>query len=677
MNRFGKVFFLLSCLVAMPAAAQINTDRMMLMGRNALYYEDYVLSIQRFNMVISAKPYLPEPYFYRALAKFYLEDYTGAEADCGEAIERNPFLPDNYELRGLCRINLERYADAVADYGKLLEIEPENESALHNMTLCYLELKDYGKAVECVDRMLHYWPQKASLYTMKAQAYFAQKDTVEAMKSIDRALEINPYEGQAWNMRASVYAQRGEYKLAEEAMDNTIRQMPREAGHYINRALMRYHQRNLRGAMDDYDTALELDSANYIGHFNRGLLRAQVGDDNRAIEDFNFVLRLEPDNMIALFNRALMLNNTGDLRGAVRDINAVIKEFPNFWTGYQFRAEVRRKMGDTKGAELDEFKVLKAQMEQRYGGQKPQGTKTTRKVSDRSMEDYNKLVEADTEESEVPEYENEYRGKVQNRRTELAPERDLALTYYAGRGECLYRMYDADLERLNRSGILPGNLVLAHGGETLDEARIQRHLASIRSLSDKIARQPDNALLYLARAMDEYLVQDFEKALTDADKAVALDSSNVFAWYVRMQVRMKERKPRPMEKQGETQPGGAAWKSGEARVAWQAVLDDCDRVLSLKPGFAGGYYNKGNIYMRMNAWPEAIDAYTEAIGLYADYAEAYYNRGVAYIHSGNYDAAISDLSRAGELGLYKAYNLIKRYRDRALPEEGKDTAGQE
>ena len=35
----------------------------MLMGRNALYYEDYILAIQRFNSVISAKPYLAEPYF--------------------------------------------------------------------------------------------------------------------------------------------------------------------------------------------------------------------------------------------------------------------------------------------------------------------------------------------------------------------------------------------------------------------------------------------------------------------------------------------------------------------------------------------------------------------------------------------------------------------------------------
>ena len=49
--------------------AQINTDRVMLMGRNALYYEDYVLAIQRFNSVISAKPYLAEPYFYSGAGK--------------------------------------------------------------------------------------------------------------------------------------------------------------------------------------------------------------------------------------------------------------------------------------------------------------------------------------------------------------------------------------------------------------------------------------------------------------------------------------------------------------------------------------------------------------------------------------------------------------------------------
>ena len=101
----GLLLFIFPTLLS----AQINTDRVMLMGRNALYYEDYVLSIQRFNMVINAKPYLSEPYFFRGLAKFYLEDFTGAEQDCSESLFRNPYVAMSYQLRGLCRVNLKNY----------------------------------------------------------------------------------------------------------------------------------------------------------------------------------------------------------------------------------------------------------------------------------------------------------------------------------------------------------------------------------------------------------------------------------------------------------------------------------------------------------------------------------------------------------------------------------------
>ena len=83
--------------------AQINTDHMMMVGRNALYFKDYVLSIQYFNQVINAKPYLYDPYFFRGMAKFYLDDFGGAESDCSEAIERNPFIADCYQIRALSR----------------------------------------------------------------------------------------------------------------------------------------------------------------------------------------------------------------------------------------------------------------------------------------------------------------------------------------------------------------------------------------------------------------------------------------------------------------------------------------------------------------------------------------------------------------------------------------------
>lgn len=103
--------------------AQFKTDRLVMIGRSALYFEDYVLSIQYFNQAISAKPYLYEPWFYRGVAKYYLDDFVGAEDDCSEAIKRNPYVVGMYELRGLCRIQQKKYGDAIKDYNQALRYD--------------------------------------------------------------------------------------------------------------------------------------------------------------------------------------------------------------------------------------------------------------------------------------------------------------------------------------------------------------------------------------------------------------------------------------------------------------------------------------------------------------------------------------------------------------------------
>ena len=50
------LIFTISCILSLSLNAQLNTDRLTSIGRNALYFEDYVLSIQYFNQVIKAKP---------------------------------------------------------------------------------------------------------------------------------------------------------------------------------------------------------------------------------------------------------------------------------------------------------------------------------------------------------------------------------------------------------------------------------------------------------------------------------------------------------------------------------------------------------------------------------------------------------------------------------------------
>ena len=505
----------LLCVLCTPARAQINTTRMIDIGRNAIYFDDYVLAIQYFNLVINAKPYLYEPYFYRGLAKFYLDDYYGANQDMTNAIERNPFYPSSYQVRGLSRIHLGRTEEAVYDYTKAVEMEPDNRSAWHNLTLCYMELDSLQTADSLTNILIRKWPKQATGYGVKCQIKLAQKDTTAAESWIDKAIEADKYNVPALSLKSQILMARSAFSEAEHVLDEALRLQSKHPGNYINRALCRYHQNNYRGAMADYDQALSIDSTNFIGHYNRGLLRANVGEDNLAIEDFNFIIQKHPDDMMAIFNRATLLENTGDYRGAIRDYTTVIQEYPKFLYGYERRAATRRKMGDIRGATKDEEHVLKEQIAHRYGYSTPTSRQKnkTRKQSDKDIDEYNSLVVADEEEA-PKQYTSEIRGKVQNREVETTLIKPLDSTY-----------------------------------------KIYNEL------------KPDSALIYFNLA--------YEQA------------------------------------------------------------------------------QQGKIM-------EAIGNLDIAIGMNKNFAEAYYNRGILKLLNDQSDAAILDLSKAGELGIYTAYSLIKK-----------------
>lgn len=628
--------------------AQINTDRVLLMGRNALFYEDYVLAIQRFNMVISAKPWLGEPYFYRGLAKFYLEDFQGAEIDCSCAVERNPYSLPNYALRALCRINQDRYALAEEDYTEALAINPLDKSCWHNIVLCQMELKEYERADSSLDVMIRQWPKEAENYTLKAQVWLRKEDTLKAENWVDRALEQNAFEGKAWSMKSMFQAQRKEYKEAEESLDKAIVQMPRVAGLYINRALARYNQDNLRGAMQDYDAALDIEPRNYLGHFNRALLRANVGEDNMAIEDFNFVLELEPDNTIALYNRALLLDNVGDYNGAIRDISAVIKDYPEFWEGYRKRASILRKIGDVYGAERDEFKILKAQMAVAAGTYKSQGK--TRKKSEHNIEDYDKLVEEDAHETEN-EYASDYRGRVQNKQAELKTDHLYILTYYRKQSDVkLYTAFCKEMEALNDKRVLPARLFLSDGEGNMTNEQTEAHINSIVHVTDELEKNPDNYNLLFRRALDYYHVRDFENAIADMNTCIQHHGEDVLTLMLRAQSRYAQ-----------LEVNGSTLSATDLRLARLMIMQDYLRASELQPESASLFYNIGCIRVQLADYQGAIQAFSSAIALDEQFPDAYFGRGVANILDGKTPEGLNDLSKAGEYGLYSAYNLIKKY----------------
>lgn len=483
-----------------PIKAQINTSQMMNVARNALYFDDYVLSIQYFNKIIEAKPHLYEPWFLRGEAKFFLDDFSGCERDCTESIDRNPFYPNSYELRGLARINLNRFDEAANDYNKAIEFRPDNRALWHNYVLCLVESKELEKADSICDILIKRWSGQADSYQIKAQVTLQKGDTIKAEEFVDKALQINKYDFNSLFLKGGILLYHEDYAAAEAIYDRAALVNPKNASVLVNRALARYHQNNFRGAMNDYDYALTIDPRNFSGHYNRGLLLASVGDDNKAIEDFNFIIRIDPNDMMAIFNRAELYLNTGNYKEAIKDYSTVINEYPEFLYGYQQRAKAKRGMGDIKGANKDELYLLQEQLGHKYGyvahKKKKKPTKT-RKKSDSNIDDYDKLVEDD---DEVAKYENPYRGKVQNRNV------DATLISTLNQSSELYsQLHNNDAAKLFK--------------EAYDEAQDGNVAEAIEKFTKAIEIYDSFAEAYYNRGLLRLLIDDNALAIQDLSKA--------------------------------------------------------------------------------------------------------------------------------------------------------------
>lgn len=653
MKKVKRVIFLFCLFPLLPLKAQFNTERLLTMGRAALYYEDYVLSIQYFNQAISAKPYLYEPWFFRAISKYYLDDYAGAEGDCSEAIQRNPYLVNLYELRGLCRIQQKKYSAAASDYSVALRYDPENRNLWHNRVLCRLRCETFEQALAELDTMTTRWSKHAPAYNMQADVYMQMKDTAKAVASLEKSLEIDPYDGNTWGARSIISLSREEWKQAEEQLDKAIHLLPKQAGNYINRALARFNQNNLRGAMADYDMALDLEPGNFLGHYNRGLLRSQVGDDNRAITDFDFVLQQEPDNMLALFNRAVLLDQTGDLRGAIRDYSKVIEEYPNFWTGLQYRAACYRRLGMNKQADADENTIYRARLMKHFYGVQPRlNKKQMRKRSDEDPDKYNQLVVADEQEVEH-EYKNEYRGKVQNHKVNIELQPLFGLSFEPQNSEVKSNIaFDTSVDDLNHR-LRARTIYINNTHQTLDSIALAHYFHYIDSLSTAMVetKQTREAVdVLLIRSIAYSAIQDFESAIDDLSTYLQIDSSSVPALWQRAFCQSKSNQFQASE-------------GTNTDLKTASVLADLNHALLLSPHNAYLLYNRATIYALRKEYAKAINDYTAAINADAHLAEAYFNRGLCHIYDDHYSEGVADLSKAGELGLYQAYSIIKKYRN--------------
>ncbi|MCM1076455.1 MAG: tetratricopeptide repeat protein [Bacteroides sp.] len=660
--------------------AQINTEQVLRIGANTHYFEDYVLSIQYFNQVISVNPRLAKPYFYRAIAKLNLDDFAGAEEDATLAIERNPFISEAYEVRGVARQNQGKNREAIEDYDQVLSAFPEERGVLFNKAMAQSEIHDREGASATFAALLKKYPQFDGGYLGRARLRLEDKDTIGAKADIDKAISLNSSSVNAYLMRADIAIKSGEdFKNALADVDMAVKLRPDAAGGYINRAYLRYMTDDFYGAFEDYDHALSIDPSNVMALFNRGLLRTEVHDTNKAIEDFTTVLNLNVDDYKALYNRSILLAEIGDYDGAIADINRVIEAYPDFAAAYFLRYDIRRRKGEMRLAEKDYNKSLalaKTNVAVNPGVHSA-GTPGNRSDNDSNGDNSESVsanpmdeppVKTETQEQVKKRFsslatmsatytaedaQTTIRGKVQDRDIRIEPEPIFMVTYYTSPTEIkLNSEYIREVNDLNATGLLRFVLQVANHEAALRGADVdERHRSSIDYYNSYIANHPHRAVDYFGRAMDLFTIGDYSNAIKDLDMAVSLTPDFTLAYLLRAQIRYIEKRS---AKEASSKP---ALLNGDDITE---VISDIDKAISLSPFMPVAYYNKGVILIETGHLEEAVSNLTRAIELKPDFGEAYYNRGYVYLTMGDKDKAFPDLSRAGELGIVPSYSLLKR-----------------
>ncbi|MDA3928356.1 MAG: tetratricopeptide repeat protein [Prolixibacteraceae bacterium] len=629
-------------LIPLFSFSQLNTNHVIHTGRSRLYFGNYTGAIQSFNMVAKIKPYLPEPYYYRGVAKLNLEDYRGAKKDLNTSIEIKPFYPEAIMYRGVVNYHLKEYDLAMKDYSQAMELDGENADIYNNRGICKAAMKDFEGAIN------------------------------DYTKSIDlKAKNFNGYLN-----RSIAYQIQEKWDLAIADCNQMIRIRPNSPLGYMSRGLIKIEKENFAGALRDFDMAIYLDPQNAFAYQNRGMVKQQLESYEAAIMDYTSAIELNNRMASAYFNRGIAKEMLGK-NNYQKDYDYASLLDPRFEKRPWQTAEEKEE------AQKQQLLAWKSQGNQSKNSSSTgiKDTVNTVKDDDKSkysidLEDLRKrkmkanLVVEDNRE--IPGEEQEDPGKIQKKTItiSLLPLFEVAVINNTDADNESVGYFNMTIENLNAENnyqpyLTLTNLPLSTLSTSLDYTNYTL------AYDERIKQNNKYSNNYLYRGIFKSLTNDFINAIEDFDKAIEIDERNLLAYFMRANTKSKMIETiesisntiniNSSQNQEINDYPKSQRELNEINAALKDILTDYSVVLYMNPNFAFGYFNRGNIYCKNEKYLSAMDEYDKAIKIEPGFAEAFYNRGLIRILLNDIEGGAKDLSRAGELGIEDSYNVIKRY----------------
>ena len=663
MRKFIGAILFLFCMFADNAGAQVNKQYFVWVGRDMVMDSRYREAIETLNILLRADPDAYEGYFWRGIAKYHLDDLLGAERDFTLTLAKNPVYTNAYQFRALTRSRLGNYDDAMKDFDEAIELRPDYPAPYYSRGVTNILTGRYREAVDDFNMYMRFNQRDADAYANRGTAYLHLQDTVAAYEDFGRAIRTNREYPRGYLERGSLYMEQGRYDEALADFDTAVRCDTSYIPAYFSRAMAYYRKHNLQAALADFDRVLELDPTSSVTYFNRALVRTETGDYNRALEDYDQVAAYSPGNVIVYYNRAGRRFRLGELQGALEDYDRAIELYPDFANAYLGRASVKYLLRDSEGAERDrsvaERKI--AEYRARLEGESEVSFADTSRQFD-------KLLSFDTQLSDGP-VRNTATGT--NERITLRPSYGFTLRSDAepGRGLILHPG-EAEAEEFIAS-LGDASVVFGYEGSDMAAAALVR---KDEAVSADIAANGSRWQAYFMRGMTQALLKQYTNAVGALSTAITLSPRNPFLYIARSAVQAEMTDFISSMDNGYSRISPESDRSARMRDAartydYDEAISDLNKAAKLNPNLPCIYYNRGNLFALSGRFPEAFEEYSHAIALDPGLAEAYFIRGLVQIYMMDTRKGLLDISKAGELGIGEAYDLLRLYSAAGMPND--------
>ena len=192
---------------------------------------------------------------------------------------------------------------------------------------------------------------------------------------------------------------------------------------------------------------------------------------------------------------------------------------------------------------------------------------------------------------------------------------------------------------------------------------------AIKQLDKAIAINPKFTSAFVMRGDVKSQMKDYKGAILDYNRAIEVDVNDPEAYKSRGNAKVKIQDltgaindfTLAIEKNSNDAEAynyrGMAMAAGNN---YEGAIKDYNNALELNPKYSEAFANKADAKIHLSKYFEAIKDCNNALQ-FTELAVAYYYRGLAKVNLGDKMGGCLDMSKGGELGYQDAYNAIKKY----------------